>query len=299
MRWERLEWISNLQPFAGFNFSSCIPLSSPALLSDVYCVSVAGRCDPLSLDPTFPRGIFPAPSRGPVREERTSEWCAAGLAYLQAVRRSVGHGPARLASPCSPGLEREFLLHSILNSLASGDRGARTSVVCTRPQICHSSGRAAWPDPNIYLSSLTVLSDETCKGWMCHNRPRREASLRHGLQPPPAQGPMSEHCLQFTSFYFLPMATWFKVLLTVHFSVLVYCTGHIWTLNVHWCRCKRVGLWNTGWHRVKGTSKYPSLMLQGPDYVNCSLKKALRQKACVIFYSLLYTFWHTAYKNKI
>lgn len=143
MRWERLEWISNLQPFAGFNFSSCIPLSSPALLSDVYCVSVAGRCDPLSLDPTFPRGIFPAPSRGPVREERTSEWCAAGLAYLQAVRRSVGHGPARPASPCSPGLEREFLLHSILNSLASGDRGARTSVVCTRPQICHSSGRAA------------------------------------------------------------------------------------------------------------------------------------------------------------
>ena len=59
-----------MQPFAGFNFSSCIPLSSPALPSDVYCVSVAGRCDPLSLDPTFPRGIFPAPSRGPVREER-------------------------------------------------------------------------------------------------------------------------------------------------------------------------------------------------------------------------------------
>lgn len=88
----------------------------------------------------FPSTITWASERG---EERTSEWCAAGLAYLQAVRRSVGHGPARLASPCSPGLEREFLLHSILNSLASGDRGARTSVVCTRPQICHSSGRAA------------------------------------------------------------------------------------------------------------------------------------------------------------
>ena len=39
---------------------------------------------------------------------------------------------------CSPELGREFLLHSILNSLASGDRGARTSVVCTQPQICHS-----------------------------------------------------------------------------------------------------------------------------------------------------------------
>ena len=66
---------------------------------------------------------------------------------------------------CSPELGREFLLHSILNSLASGDRGARTSVVCTPPQICHS-GPASWAhrlDLNIYMSSLTVLSDETCK----------------------------------------------------------------------------------------------------------------------------------------
>ena len=26
------------------------------------------------------------------------------------------------------------------------------------------AGLGGWPDPNIYLSSLTVLSDETCKG---------------------------------------------------------------------------------------------------------------------------------------
>ena len=114
---------------------------------------------------------------------------------------SVGHGPARLAQPLQ--LEREFLfhlLHSILNSLASGDRGARTSAVHTAANMPFL--RAPRPDLNIYLSSLTVLSDETCTGCIQsvsvprHNNMRhvcRSAGLsdtdcRHRLL---AQGPMS------------------------------------------------------------------------------------------------------------
>ena len=180
----------------------------------------------------FPKRNFPSTSSitwatGPVREERTSEWCAAGLAYLQAVRRSVGHGPARLASPCSPGLEREFLLHSILNSLASGDRGARTSVVCTRPQICHSPGRAGqirifiWAAWLCYLMRHVKAECVTTGAWgQAQTQTAAASCTGTDVWTLPSV---------LTSFYFLPMATWFKVLLTVHFSVLVYCTGHIWT----------------------------------------------------------------------
>ena len=69
----------------------------------------------------------------------TIEWLASAAEYLQAVCRQWATARPAWPSHCSPGLEREFLLHSILNSLASGDRGARTSAVCTQPQICHSS----------------------------------------------------------------------------------------------------------------------------------------------------------------
>ena len=146
---------------SGHNFLSTLQCAS---YSSVWClVRVCGwRCDPLSLEPTFPRGIFPAASRVAWSIEWCSVLCAADLAYLQAVSPSVGHGPARLAQPLQ--LEREFLLHSILNSLASGDRGARTSAVHTAANM--PILRAPRPDLNIYLSSLTVLSDETCTGWV-------------------------------------------------------------------------------------------------------------------------------------